>query len=94
MAKRSELDTSIQEAPEVVSVPVAPENIPGYVQVVNKTSHEIDITLADGRNLHVGPRTRCESYNRSEWTPKKLIPPYVRTLVIKGDLQIIETSSN
>lgn len=80
-------------ANEQVSEPVSATPIAepsGMVQLINKMSNGIDITLQDGTNVRIGPKVRGLSINKSRPILKKLIPAYVNTLISKGELKRID----
>ncbi len=64
--------------------------IPGTVILVNREPGAKDITLADGTNVRLAPFSRSGTGHRSKPIPKKLLPPPVRKMRDRGEIDIEE----
>lgn len=69
--------------------PIYPEGLPGLIQLENRTSVEVDVTLTDGTNVRMWPRQKGTTAHISRPFLRKLLPAYINKLVSKGDIKII-----
>lgn len=70
-------------------IPSFQEGFPGLIQLENKTSVELDVTLTDGTNVRMWPRQKGSTNHVSRPFLRKLLPTYINKLVSKGDVKII-----
>jgi hypothetical protein len=91
MANFDYLDTEPITVAEPTTAEVVQETVTpsGKVQIVNKMSSAIDITLLDGSNLHVGPQVRGLNINKSRPVMKKHLPSYIKRMVSKKEIVIV-----
>jgi hypothetical protein len=85
---KTKKETAKAAAPAEPRKPAGPP--PGTVRLVNLTSSERDVTLTDGRNLHMTPWSRTGTGHKSSPVLRKLLPPVVRKMVARGEIRIEE----
>lgn len=74
---------------EVYDAPPIPEGLPGLIQLENRTSVELDVTLTDGTNVRMWPKQKGKQAHISRPFLRKLLPAYINKLVSKGDVKIV-----